>query len=95
MLEKETPMSAMEQLAWLTELPEQGGSWGLGITATVEAFEDELTRLEAQKVSIEDQIKVRKRLVKQALKRADKEAPALFGEKVVSKAKAVTAPSMG
>ena len=80
-----------EQLAWINNLPEGGGSWGLGITATVEAFEEELVRLEAQKVAIDIQIKARKKLAKAAVRRASKEAPQLFGEKVVSKAKAKVA----
>lgn len=83
--------SAREQLAWINNLPEGGGSWGLGITATVEAFEDELVRLEAQKATIDAQIKARKKLVKAAVKRASKEAPSLYTQEVVDKAKALAA----
>lgn len=80
--------TATEQLAWISSLPEEGGAWGLGIVETAKSIEGEMARLEAQETTIKEQIKARKKLLSQTVKRAEKEAPLLYPPDVVTKAKA-------
>ena len=78
---------ASEQLAWIDRLPEKGGVWGLGITETVKSIEEEKERLEAQLDSLKSQIKAREKLLKDKVKQASKEAPLLYSEDAVERAK--------
>jgi hypothetical protein len=81
-----------EQLAWILKLPDEGGAWGLGITETVKSIEAEMERLEAQKATIDEQLKARKKLIKATARRAEKEAPLLHSPRLIERAKAVVEP---
>ena len=83
----EKKQTATDQLAWINHLPEEGGAWGLGIVETAKSIEAEMVRLEEQEAIIKDQIKARKKLLKQTVRRAEKEAPLLYPASVVEKAR--------
>lgn len=78
--------AASDALAWVLLLPEEGGAWGLGVTSTVKSIEAEMGRLEAQRIVIDEQLKARKKLLRQTVKRAEKEAPLLFDSRAIDSA---------
>jgi hypothetical protein len=80
--------SVVEQLAWIGKLPEGGGSWGFGIVETAKSIEAEVVRLEEQDDTITGHIAARKKLLRQTVKRADKEAPLLHTSDQIESAKA-------
>lgn len=87
MPKKKTTLPATEQIKWLDHLPEQGGAWGRSIVQTVEAMESELTPVRKQLEDLSEQLVVREGIVKDAIKRAEKEAKGLFNDKQVAAAK--------
>ena len=87
-----------QQLAWVEKLPESGGDWGRGITQTVNSVEAEVADLESTMAAEEEDyrrranamretIRTRRRLLGEVAKRADKEAPMLFANAQIRKAK--------
>ena len=78
---------------WVENLPDNGGAWGKGVIETCMALEAEIETLEAKRQEVEaslrefdSQIKVRKKLLRQQGRRAEKEAVMLYGESVVKDA---------
>lgn len=85
----ETPPapSPVAQLEWILKLPDAGGAWGKGIVATAKEIEAELVRLNAQKDQIDDAIKVRKKVQRSLVKRAEQESKMLFTDTAVQSAR--------
>lgn len=90
--------SAIESLEWITRLPECGGPWGDGIIATVSNIETEIETKNMDKAELKKRIAVlssdiqtRKRLIDSTVKRAKREAVALYGEEMVESVMAIAA----
>lgn len=85
---KTNPQDILDQIVWVKNLPEGGGSWGQGLTGTAEAVAREVSDLEKTKANIEGEIRKRLRVMRALPGRAEREAPLMYDEKAVKKAKA-------
>lgn len=84
---KTKPQDILDRISWVKELPEGGGSWGMGITGTAEALAREVVDLEKTKANIAEDINKRLRVLRTLPGRADREAPMMYSEDDVSLAK--------
>ena len=80
------------QVSWIKNLPDEGGAWGIGITETVSGIESELHQLEASVAVAVEQIRSRKKLLAQTVRRAAKEAPLLYSDKELTDALGAPSP---
>lgn len=78
--------TAEETKKWVESLPNNGGTWGKGIISMLDECELELEDLENQKAEIEERLKGRKKLIRETIKRAGKEAHTLFPESTIKQA---------
>jgi hypothetical protein len=85
MPKKKTTKNAMDQIAWVDKLPES--AWGRGITQTVRELDKELEPLRAQFEELSEKIAARESIIKDAIKRAEREAKGLFSDNQIADAK--------
>lgn len=84
---KKSSKSALEQIAWVTKLPEKGGGWGRALVSTVTEMEKEAEPLRKEFEDLSERLAVREGIVKDAIKRAEREVKGLFNERQVAEAK--------
>jgi len=82
------PQDILDNIFWVKNLPDGGGSWGQGLTGTAEAVSREVSDLEKTKANIEGEIRKRLRVMRALPGRAEREAPLMYDDEVVAKAKA-------
>lgn len=87
MPKKKNAKPATEQVAWINELPEKGGAWGRSIIQTVDAMEGDLSPMRDEFEVLSEKIVAREAIVKDAVKRADREAKGLFNDRQIAAAK--------
>jgi hypothetical protein len=88
----------MQEVEWITRLPNAGGDWGRGIVGTVRSLEAGVADNEAKKAELQRQIdalsedsKTKKKLLKATVKRAGEEAPMMFGNAQIASARGPSA----
>jgi hypothetical protein len=86
MTQKQSPLEAV---AWIEKLPDGGGTWGKSILDTVTTMEVEADDLEKKAEECAETAKSRRKIAKQAVKRADKEAVSIYSQEVIDKAKGI------
>lgn len=86
----ETKETATEQVAWTCALPEGGGAWGKSIRSTAEQMERELLHLEKLRAEVSEKVLGRRKVLKETVRRANKEAKLLYSAKAVNAAQAKT-----
>jgi len=86
--------SFVQQVAWVQHLPNEGGEWGKGITNTVretaammDAFDEEIRRMDAQKAELVRKKSDQKKLLKATVRRAETECTMLFADVQIETAK--------
>jgi hypothetical protein len=85
MPKKMDPQDVLGRLDWLNKLPET--QWSKELTNTSLDLVGEIEKLEAQKATIDAEIKKRTRVLRSLPSRADREAALIYPEDVVSKVK--------
>jgi len=85
---KTNPQDILDRIEWVKSLPDQGGSWGMGLIGTAEAVAREVADLEKTKANIEEQIRKRLRVLRAVPGRADRESLLMYSDKEVDAAKA-------
>jgi len=92
MPKKTEKKSAVDMVAWVEKLPDEGGAWGKGITETIvsleteaDAFDQEVSKLEVQIKGLKDKAAQRRSMAMQTARRALREAPKLFDADLVKK----------
>lgn len=85
---KTNPQDILDKISWVKNLPDGGGSWGMGLTGTAESVAREISDLEKTKANIQADINKRLRVMRALPGRAEREAPLMYEDKAVKKAKA-------
>jgi hypothetical protein len=79
--------SFLKQVEWVERLPGNGGDWGKGIVGMVRHIEPEIDALTEKRAKLDADIKQRTTLLRETVKRADKEVSMLFSNTQIEKAK--------
>lgn len=74
MARKVTPQEFLDKVAFIKHLPEEGGSWGRGITMTLDDQAKAIRRLENARTGLDVQIKDRLSLMRKMARRVEGEA---------------------
>jgi len=74
MARKVTPQEFLDKIAFIKHLPDEGGSWGRGVTMTLADQAREIERLEKTAEGIKSQIRDRVQLMRGIASRAEREA---------------------
>jgi hypothetical protein len=84
----------MNEVAWISKLPNNGGDWGKGIIGTVKTLEAGIAENEAKEAELQTQIealrddsKTKKKLLKATVKRAQGEVGMMFGNAQIEAAR--------
>lgn len=83
---KTDPSAILQDLQWIKHLPDEGGAWGRGLLATVEAAARQVSHLEASRKELDRQIAASLTMVRRKNSQAEQEAKLCFTQEQIVEA---------
>lgn len=86
MSRKIDPNEIIEELRWIKYLPNEGGAWGRGLIATVQAAASQVSQLGAARKTLDGQINASFVMLRRKRRQAESEAKLCFSQEQIVQA---------